>query len=992
MNWLQQLTNTIIIAPSLPPRNHHHHHHHHHYRQQQSSLYRTNLKPHKSFNSLYSKSSLSLSNQTDSLPDQTNRPSFLQEIAALCETDNLTAALTLIQSHSQNAAFISLQAKEAIGLLLQACGNQKDIETGRRLHKFVSDSTHYRNDYVLNTRLIKMYAMCGSPLDSRFVFDNMETKNLIQWNALVSGYTRNGLYGDVVKVFMDLVSDTDFQPDNFTFPSVIKACGGILDVRLGEVIHGMVIKMGLVLDVFVGNALVGMYGKCGAVDEAMKVFDFMPETNLVSWNSMICAFSENGFSRDSLDLLMEMLGEEGLLPDVVTVVTILPVCAGEGEVDIGMGIHGLAVKLGLSEEVMVNNAMVYMYSKCGYLNEAQMSFVKNNNKNVVSWNTMISAFSLEGDVNEAFNLLQEMQIQGEEMKANEVTILNVLPACLDKLQLRSLKELHGYSFRHCFQHVELSNAFILAYTKCGALNSAEKVFHGIGDKSVSSWNALIGGHAQNGDPRKALHLLFQMTYSGQQPDWFTISSLLLACAHLKSLQYGKEIHGYVLRNGLETDFFVGTSLLSHYIHCGKASSARVLFDRMKDKNLVSWNAMISGYSQNGLPYESLALFRKSLSEGIQSHEIAIVSVFGACSQLSALRLGKEAHGYVLKALQTEDAFVGCSIIDMYAKSGCIKESRKVFDGLKDKNVASWNAIIVAHGIHGHGKEAIELYERMKKVGQMPDRFTYIGILMACGHAGLVEEGLKYFNEMQNFNLIEPKLEHYACLIDMLARAGRLDDALRVVNEMPEEADNRIWSSLLSSCRTFGALEIGEKVAKKLLELEPDKAENYVLLSNLYAGLGKWDGVRRVRQMMKEIGLQKDAGCSWIEVGGRVYSFVVGDSLQPKSAEIRVIWRRLEERISEIGYKPNTSSVLHEVGEEEKIDILRGHSEKLAISFGLLKTTKGTTLRIYKNLRICADCHNAAKLISKAVEREIVVRDNKRFHQFRDGLCSCCDYW
>ncbi|KAJ6759718.1 REPEAT-CONTAINING PROTEIN putative-RELATED [Salix purpurea] len=869
---------------------------------------------------------------------------------------------------------------------------KKDIETGRRLHKFVSNSTHYRNDYVLNTRLIKMYAMCGSPLDSRFVFDTMETKNLIQWNALVSAYTRNGLYGDVLKVFMDLVSNTEFKPDNFTFPSVIKACGGILDVRLGEVIHGMVIKMGLVLDVFVGNALVGMYGKCGVVDEAMKVFDFMPETNLVSWNAMICAFSENGFSRESFDLLMEMLGEEGLLPDVVTVVTILPVCAGEGEVGIGMGIHGLAVKLGLSEEVMVNNAMVYMYSKCGYLNEAQMLFVKNKNKNVVSWNTMISVFSLEGDVNEAFNLVQEMQIQGEEMKANEVTILNVLPACLNKLQLRSLKELHGYSFRHCFQHEELSNAFILAYAKCGALNSAENVFLGIRDKTVSSWNALIGGHAQNGDPREALHLLFQMTYSGQQPDWFTISSLLLACARLKSLQYGKEIHGYVLRNGLETDCFVGTSLLSHYIHCGRASSAWVLFDRMKDKNLVSWNAMISGYSQNGLPYDSLALFRKSLFEGIQSHEIAIVSVFGACSQLSALRLGKEAHGYVLKALQTEDAFVGCSIIDMYAKSGCIKESRKVFDGLIDKNVASWNAIIAAHGIHGHGKEAIKLYERMKKVGQMPDRFTYIGILMACGHAGLVEEGLKYFKEMQNLNVIEPKLEHYACLIDMLGRAGRLNDALRLVNEMPEEADNRIWSSLLSSCRTFGALEIGEKVAKKLLELEPDKAENYVLLSNLYAGLGKWDDVRRVRQMMKEIGLQKDAGCSWIEVGGRVYTFVVGDSLQPKLAEIRVIWRGLEERISEIGYKPNTSSVLHEVGEEEKIDILRGHSEKLAISFGLLKTTKGTPLRVFKNLRICADCHNAAKLISKVVKREIVVRDNKRFHHFRDGLCSCCDYW
>ncbi|CAK7323178.1 unnamed protein product [Dovyalis caffra] len=982
MTSLQQLTNTGITATSLQ--------YHHHRRR--SRLHRTDLKRHQSFNSLYSRSSLSLSYKTHSLPDVTSRPSFLQEIAALCEANNLTEALTLIQPHFENAAFTSLQAKEAIGLLLQACGNRKDIETGRQLHKFVSKSTHYRNDYVLNTRLITMYAMCGSPLDFRLVFDTMETKNLIQWNALVSGYTRNGLYGDAVKVFVDLISDTEFEPDNFTFPCVIKACGGIFDFGLGEVIHGMVIKKGLVLDMFVGNALVAMYGKCGVVVKAMKVFDFMPEKNLVSWNSMICALSVNGFSRESFDLLMEMLEDERLLPDAVTVVTILPVCAGEAEVDIGMGIHGFAVKLGLSEEVMVNNALVDMYSKCGYLNEAQISFEKNNNKNVVSWNTMINGFSLEGDVTEAFNLLREMQIQGEDMKADEVTILNVLPACLDKMKLRSLKELHGYSSRHCFQYEELSNAFISAYSRCGTLNSAENLFHGIRDKTLTSWNALIGGYAQNGDSIKALHLFFQMTCSGLGPDWFTISSLLLACAHLKSLQYGKEIHGYVLRNGLETDLFVGTSLLSHYIHCGKSSSARVLFDRMKDKNIVSWNAMISGYSQNGLPYEALALFRKSLLDGIQPHEIAIVSMFGACSQLSALRLGKEAHGYAFKALQTEDIFVGCSIIDMYAKSGCIKESRKVFDGLRDKNVASWNAIIAAHGIHGQGKEAIELYERMKKVGQMPDGFTYIGILVACGHAGLVEEGLNYFKEMQNFNVIEPKLEHYACLIDMLGRAGRLNDALSLANEMPEEPDNRVWSSLLSSCRTFGALEIGEKVAKKLLELESQKAENYVLLSNLYAGLGKWDDVRRVRQIMKEIGLQKDAGCSWIELGGRVYSFAVGDSLQPESEEIRVIWRRLEEKISEIGYKPNTSSVLHEIGEEEKIEILRGHSEKLAISLGLLKTTKGTTLRIYKNLRICADCHNAAKLISKLVEREIVVRDNKRFHHFRDGFCSCCDYW
>ncbi|EEF50695.1 pentatricopeptide repeat-containing protein, putative [Ricinus communis] len=804
---------------------------------------------------------------------------------------------------------------------------------------------------------------------------------------------RNELYSDAIDMFVKLITDTEFNADNFTFPCVIKACTGSLDRGLGEVIHGMVIKMGLLLDVFVGNALIAMYGKFGFVDAAVKVFHYMPVRNLVSWNSIISGFSENGFSKDCFDMLVEMMaGEEGLLPDIATLVTVLPVCAREVDVQMGIRIHGLAVKLGLSEDVRVNNSLVDMYSKCGYLTEAQMLFDKNNRKNAVSWNTMIGGLCTKGYIFEAFNLFREMQMQ-EDIEVNEVTVLNILPACLEISQLRSLKELHGYSIRHGFQYDELvANGFVAAYAKCGMLICAERVFYSMETKTVNSWNALIGGCAQNGDPRKALNLYIQMTYSGLVPDWFTIGSLLLASAHLKSLRYGKEVHGFVLRHGLEIDSFIGISLLSLYIHCGESSSARLLFDGMEEKSSVSWNAMISGYSQNGLPEDALILFRKLVSDGFQPSDIAVVSVLGACSQQSALRLGKETHCYALKALLMEDVFVACSTIDMYAKSGCIKESRSVFDGLKNKDLASWNAIIAAYGVHGDGEESIELFERMRKVGQMPDGFTFIGILTVCSHAGLVEEGLKYFNEMQNFHGIEPKLEHYACVMDMLGRAGRLDDALRLVHEMPEQPDSRVWSSLLSFCRNFGELEIGQIVAEKLLELEPKNVENYVSLSNLYAGSGRWDDVRRVRQMIKDIGLQKDAGCSWIELGGKVHSFVAGDNLLPQSKEMSMTWRKLEKKMCKIGYKPNTSAVLHDVDEEKKIEKLRGHSEKLAICFGLLNTTKGTTLRIFKNLRICVDCHNASKFMSEVTGREIIIRDNKRFHHFKDGLCSCGDYW
>ncbi|XP_007210984.2 pentatricopeptide repeat-containing protein At1g18485 [Prunus persica] len=924
-----------------------------------------------------------------------SQPNLLQEINNLCDSGNLSEALTLLQADSRNAISSLQQKKDAMGALLQACGRHKDVETGRKVHDLVSASTQFSNDFVLNTRIITMYSVCGSPSDSRLVFNGLQRKNLFQWNALVSGYARNELYGDAIDVFIELISVTVFKPDNFTFPCLIKACGGLLDVGLGQVIHGMAVKMGLMSDVFVGNALIAMYGKCGSIEDAVRVFDLMPERNLVSWNSMICGYSENGFSQQCYSLLRKILeGEESLVPDVATLVTILPLCAGKGEVNIGMVIHGVAVKLGLNQELMVNNALMDMYSKCGYLAEAQVLFDKNDKKNVVSWNSIIGGYSREGDVWGTFDLFQKMQMEEEKVKVNEVTVLNVLPACLEESELLSLKKLHGYSFRHGFLYDELvANAFVSAYAKCGSLTSAERVFHGIETKTVSSWNAVIGGYAQNGDPKKALDLYLQMKYSGLDPDWFSIGSLLLACAHLKLLQHGRQIHGFVLRDGSETDSFIGISLLSFYIQCGKLSSARVLFDRMEAKSRVSWNAMITGYTQSGLADEALNLFRQMLSDETLPCEIGTMSVFEACSQLSSLRLGKELHCFALKARLTEDLFVGCSLIDMYAKSGCIEESHRVFDWLVKKDVPSWNVIIAGYGVHGHGSKALELFGEMVSLGQKPDGFTFIGVLTACSHAGLVKEGLKYFNQMQSLYGIDPKLEHYACVVDMLGRAGQLEEALNLIHEMPEEPDTRMWSSLLSSCRLHNNLDMGQKISEKLIELEPEKAESYVLLSNLYAASGKWDDVRRVRQRMKEMGLQKDAGHSWIDVGGQVYSFVAGDTSLPESGEIKKMWSRLEEKISKFGYRPNTGSVLHELEEEEeKIEILRRHSEKLAISFGLLKMSKGATLRICKNLRICVDCHNAAKLISKVVEREIVVRDNKRFHHFKHGLCSCGDYW
>ncbi|XP_042500762.1 pentatricopeptide repeat-containing protein At1g18485 [Macadamia integrifolia] len=925
-----------------------------------------------------------------------HQSSFSEEINKFCQSGNLYEALLLLQRHPNDGTISFQQRVDGIGALLQACGQRKDIEVGRRVHEMVQATSQFRNHFVLNTRLITMYSMCGYPLDSRVVFDQSRKRNLFQWNALISGYTRNELWDEALVVFFELLSVTVLRPDNFTFPCVLKACAGLTCLRLGQSVHGMAVKMEISSDVFVGNALIAMYGRCRVLEEAVKVFRSMPVRSLVSWNTKISVFSENGFVRQNFDLLREMMAcEEDLRIDDATLVTILPVCAGEGDVEMGRVVHCLAVRLGLSREIAVNNALIDMYTKCGCLADACILFEKSKPRNVVSWNAMIGGYSREGDVFGTFNLLRRMHMEEEvgATRLNVITILNVLPACLEKSEFRSLKELHAYTFRNGFHFDDLvASALLAAYAKCGSLSSANDVFYNLPTKTVSSWNAIIGGYAQNGDPSTAIDLFLKMMHSGLEPDRFTIGSILLACANMKSFKYGKTIHGFILHHGLEIDSYIGISLITLYIRCGRTSSARSLFDRMGERNRIAWNSMISGYSQNGHPDEALDLFRQMVQEGTHPYEIAITSIFGACTQLSALRLGKEIHCFALKEDLTADPYVGSSILDMYAKSGCIGQSRKVFDRLREKDVVSWTVQITGYGINGCGEEAINLFERMQREGLKPDGYTYVGILMACSHAGLVEMGLKYFVEMQNEYRIEPRLEHYACAVDMLGRAGRLDEAVRLIERMNEEPDAGIWAALLSACRIHGDVPLGMKVADKLLELEPDKPENHILLSNLFAGSGRWDDVRRIRGRMKDMGLRKDVGCSWIEVKGKIYSFVVGDDAHPASEEICKMWRTLEEKIVGLGYVPDTNSVLHALTEHEKAEVLRGHSEKLAISFGLLNTPKGVTVRICKNLRICVDCHNAAKLVSKVVERDIVVRDNKRFHHFRDGFCSCGDYW
>lgn len=482
-----------------------------------------------------------------------------------------------------------------------------------------------------------------------------------------------------------------------------------------------------------------------------------------------------------------------------------------------------------------------------------------------------------------------------------------------------------------------------------------------------------------------------------------------------------------MKDGLEFDLYVGSSLINMYVKCGELGNARKLFDEMPAKHVSSWNAlisgylkegtvdlarelfdkmpmrdifswttMISGYTQNGLADNALRLFDKMLSRDsdLKPNWVTVVSVLPACAHSSALEQGRRIHRFARDEGFESHPLVQTALVGMYAKCGSLHDAKLCFDRIKpsSRNLVAWNSLIGAYASHGRGKEAIQTFESMIQAGIRPDSITFTGLLSGCSHSGLVDVGLIFFDSMSSQYGVERRHEHYACIVDLLGRAGRLVEAYELISRMPMPAGPSVWGALLSAGRSHRNLEIAELAAKKLFVLEPQNSGNYVLLSNMYAEASMWEEVKALRSLQKSQKVRKNPGCSWIEVDGKAHIFIGGDVSHPQKEKIYLLLKELPEKMKAAGYVPDTSCSLHDVSEEEKEYSLTTHSEKLAVAFGILNTSPGSVLRITKNLRICSDCHNAMKFVSKMYGREIVVRDVNRFHNFEEGKCSCGDYW
>eukprot|EP01018_Ginkgo_biloba_P008462 Gb_26311 [translate_table: standard] len=592
---------------------------------------------------------------------------------------------------------------------------------------------------------------------------------------------------------------------------------------------------------------------------------------------------------------------------------------------------------------------------------------------------------------EALNILYTVNHTG--IRPDSSIYASLLQRCVKMKALPEGKLVHAHIIQTGFNpDTYLDTKIVILYAMCGSLLDARRGFDKMPERNVVSWNAMIAAYARHGCCEQALTLFYDMHQNGVQADEFTYASVLPACAKLAALEQGKEVHEDVIRTGFLSDIFVANALLDMYAKCGNTKDAFHVFDKMSERDVVSWSAMISGYADNGYFDEALKLFRQMQVTGMEPNSVTFACVLSTCANLAALHEGKEVHGDVIRSGFQYDIVVGNALVDMYAKCGSIEYARNVFDKMRRRVVVSWNAMIGGYAMHGCGKQALQLFEQMKYRGIKPDHVTFIGVLSACCHAGLLDDGWHYFHCMSRDYDITPSLAHYGCMVDLLGRTGCLEDAEDFINKMPIKPGVAVWRSLLGACRIHANIELGERVAGRLFESDPENAGHYVLLSNIYAAAGRWDDVEKVRKMMKEMGIEKVPGCSWIEVDNKVYTFFVGDRSYPQKQEICVMLERLSGQMKEAGYVPETNFVLHDVEEEQKEHILCHHSEKLATVFGIINTVPGTPIRIIKNLRMCGDCHSTTKFISKIVEREVFVRDANRFHHFKDGQCSCGDYW
>lgn len=704
-------------------------------------------------------------------------------------------------------------------------------------------------------------------------------------------------------------------------------------------------------------------------------------------------------------------------------------CVAERDLFTGKTLHARYVKSLVASSTYLSNHFVNLYSKCGRLSSARAAFDSTEQPNVFSYNVIVKAYAKDSKIHIARQLFDEIP-QPDTVSYNTLisgyadaretvsamvlfkrmrelgfevdgfTLSGLIAACCDRVGL--IVQLHCFAVSGGFDsYSSVNNAFVSYYSKGGLLREAVSVFYGMGElRDGVSWNSMIVAYGQHKEGAKALALYKEMILRGFKIDMYTLASVLNALTSLNDLMGGRQFHGKLIKAGFHQNSHVGSGLIDFYSKCGGLNGmcdAEKVFQEILSPDLVIWNTMISGYSMNEeLSEEAVKSFRQMQRIGHRPDDCSFVCVTSACSNLCSTSQGKQIHGLAIKShIPSNRISVNNSLISMYYENGNLQDARIVFDRMPELNAVTYNCMIKGYAQHGRVAEALLLYERMLDSGIAPNNITFVAVLSACVHSGKVAEGQNYFNTMKERFKIEPEAEHYSCMIDLLGRAGKLEEAERFIDSMPIKAGPVAWAALLNACRKHKNIALAERAANELMAMKPNSDTPYVMLANMYTDAGRWEEMAAVRKLMRSRRVRKKPGCSWIEVKKKEHVFVAEDWSHPKIRQVCEYLEEMMKKMKELGYvmdKRWAMVKVDEAGEGEEEMRLGHHSEKLAVAFGLMSTGHGEEIVVKKNLRICGDCHNAIKFMSEVAGREIIVRDNLRFHCFKDGKCSCGDYW
>ncbi|XP_042507130.1 pentatricopeptide repeat-containing protein At1g19720 [Macadamia integrifolia] len=874
------------------------------------------------FSSKPSKSSLSFTKTSTPVASRPSQKISEHHVNHLCKTGQLKEAVAALDS----IAKLGTKVKPATYIsLLQCCIDLDSIDQGRKLHARIG-LVRELNPFI-ETKLVGMYAKCGSLEDARQVFDQMLERNLFTWSTMIGAYARERRWREIIDLFFWMIADGIF-PDEFLLPKILQACANSGDAESGELIHSFVIRGGMDSCVHVNNALLSMYAKCGRLISARSFFEKMDKKDRVSWNSIISGYCQSGQNEKALQLF-EKMQVEGVEPGLVTWNILIASYNQSGDSDLAMELMRKMEILGITPDVF-------------------------------TWTSMISGYAQNNRKSVALELFREMILVGVE--PNAVTVASAVSACATLKALEKGKQLHSIGIKTGYmEDVLFGNSLIDLYSKCSKIESAQRIFDNISEKDIFTWNSMIGGYTQSGYCGKAYDLFVMMQDSGLQPNVVTWNVMISG-----HIQNGDEDRAMEFFQRMETDGMI-------------------------KQNTVTWNLLVSGMLQNGHINKALEIFRQMQSFQVPPNSVTLLSILPAFANLVALKKVKEIHGCILRRSLNSELSLANSLIDAYAKSGDMVYARAVFEDLSSTDIISWNSIMSGYVLHGLPDVALDLFGRMRQVGLNPSRGTITHIILAYSLKGMVDEGKQIFSSIIDDYQISPNLEHFSAVVTLFGRSGRLGEATTFIEDVDFEPDSTVWDALLTACRVHGSIGLAVQAAEHLMELEPGNPLHFRLVSQIYALVERSEDTSNVRKPKMINGTTKFLGSSWIEIKNTVHTFITGDKSMPNSDSLYSQLSCIAEKIRVAAPKSHDTQLCIE--EEENEEVAGIHSEKLAIAFALIGSPYSSkSIRIVKNLRMCRDCHRTAKLFSLVYGREIYLRDPKCLHHFKNGQCSCRDYW